>query len=802
MGSLLLLLVAALLVFAALDLFVGVSNDACNFLNSAVGARVAPFGVIVLVASAGVLIGATSSSGMMEIARSGMFRPEKFSLLEIMAIFSAVMIADVLLLNIFNSLGLPTSTTVSIIFELLGAAVCAGLFSIARSGLGYDELGDYLKLGRTATIVSGILLSVVIAFTAGMCVQFFCRLLFSFRFERSVKYLGGIFCGLSMSCIAYFMFIKGAHGASFMTKENLDWIDSHMHEILWGFFIVFAVIGQAMVWLRRDVFKLIVLSGTFALAFAFAGNDLVNFVGVPLAALDGYHIWEGEGFADPALFMLDGLNQSDRAATFWLLLSGLIMCLTLFVSKKARQVVQATVNLSSSSSGQHEQFGATRAGRMITRFGLAVSRAVYTGTPSACKRLIGSRYTEAEPAGDRAPVAFDVVRASVNLVVASAMISMATSMKLPLSTTYVTFMVAMGTSFADGAWDRESAVYRISGVLTVIAGWFVTGFCAFMMAFLVCALIMWTHGVALFVLIPLVLGLIVWSNFLRKQPENLAQIMQRARSDSEILKAVTKAVPAYFDQELDCIRRTYTDFFSDDERALKRTLHKASNIEEAVSENRSAYYDMSLYGEDEGIFSQSKPNTATVDGKFFFYQVFTNMNEAASSVRGFLTMALEHVANRHAIFKGELQQSLSDLILRLDRIRTALHTLSEDPQEANVQELMHKTRKFNSAIDRCQKELVSVIAQSRLPMHASEIYLHWLSGMRDVVNRYGSIGMQVHALKNLAEPAAPAAAEAEASGEKAQQSGEEIRPVVLPEAPSADPAAEVPSQAGNPSQGA
>ena len=481
LSSIVFIIVVMLLLLAALDLFVGVSNDAANFLNSAIGTRIAPLAVVMVVASLGVLMGATFSSGMMEIARKGMLYPEMFSFGEIILIFVAVMISDVLLLNLFNSFGLPTSTTVSIIFELLGAATFASFFKVYGTGLSYSEIFNYIKLDRTATIVSAILLSVVIAFITGMVVQFVCRLLFTFRFERTVKYLGGIYCGLSISAIAYFLIMKGAKGASFMKPEYLEFMNAHFSTIMWTIFASFALIGQIMVLFKRNVFCLIILAGTFALAFSFAGNDLVNFVGVPLAALDSYQNWSQFGAGDSS-FMMDCLNETNRTSTIWLFTAGAIMCVTLWVSKKARQVIQTSINLSSSTSGTREQFGASTLGRIITRIGLGVSRTVYKAMPDSGVSYIKKRYTKplVKKGEDRLP--FDYVRASINLVIAATLISVATSLKLPLSTTYVCFMVAMGTSFADGAWDRESAVYRISGVVTVIAGWFLTGISAFTFA--------------------------------------------------------------------------------------------------------------------------------------------------------------------------------------------------------------------------------------------------------------------------------------------------------------------------------
>ncbi|MGN0908421.1 MAG: inorganic phosphate transporter, partial [Succinivibrio sp.] len=643
------------------------------------------------------------------------------------------------------SLGLPTSTTVSIIFELLGAAVCAAIWSIHASDAPMSDLIGYIKLGRTATIVSGILLSVIIAFTAGMCVQFVCRVFFSFRFERSERYLGGIFCGLSMTAIAYFLIVKGAKTSSIVPPGGMAWIQGHISEISWGFFIAFTVIGQAIVMMGRNVFKLIVLAGTFALAFAFAGNDLVNFVGVPLAALDSFNIWMAEG-GDPDGLFMNGLNSITKASTFWLFISGLIMCFTLFVSRKARQVVQTTVGLSSSSKGQHEQFGASYLGRVITRVGLAVSRAVYKGTPGPLRGCIGRRYEAVQPVKGRPPVAFDCVRASVNLVVASALISWATSMKLPLSTTYVTFMVAMGSSFADGAWDRETAVYRISGVITVIAGWFLTGFCAFTLSFVVAAIILATSGVAIAVMVPPVLGLIVWTNFLRKEPENYGTSIRRAGSDAEILDVLRDATVKYVDEENECVHRALEAFFSDSERDLRHIKNKASNISSELADNRRSYYDMAL-DSPEGMFGGKKQQGgASVDGKFIFYQVFTNMNKASRTVRRAIGRGVEHVANRHSIFGGTLEENLYDLSGKVDAFAREVKEAAAKPDDSHLGRLMDSGRAFNELADSCQMKLVTEIGSEGITLHSSEMYLNFMGMMRTIVNRYTRVAMQEHAL--------------------------------------------------------
>ena len=745
--SLFLVLVVLLLALSCMDLFVGVSNDAANFLNSAVGTRIAPLFLVMGVASAGVLLGATFSSGMMEVARKGMFHPEMFSFNEIMFIFAAVMISDVMLLNLFNTFGLPTSTTVSIVFELLGSAFFATVYKLSNTGLSYAEIFNFIKLDRTATIVSAIILSVAIAFVCGIFVQFICRVLFSFKFNHSYKYLGGIFTGLSLTAISYFLLIKGAKGASFMKPEYLEYMENNLEMILWGLFASFAVIGQIMVLFNLNVFRLIILAGTFALAFSFAGNDLVNFIGVPLAALDSYTMWTMSDGVSAHDFMMTGLNADSRTSTIWLFLAGLIMCITLCTSKKARRVVQTSINLSSSTRGEREQFGASTLGRIITRMGLAISRAVYIVCPRIVVDFVATRYQKPPVVKGSIPLPFDYVRATVNLVLASTLISVATSFKLPLSTTYVTFMVAMGTSFADGAWDRESAVYRISGVITVIAGWFLTGLCAFTSACFVSFILFNLGSVAVFTLIVVVFGIIIYTNFIHKSKSATAASILKAQSDEQILSTVSAAVPDFYDQDMACIERAINAFFDDNEFQLRRARNKASNIQDAISQERSSYYGLALdsYGENK------EKSKGTIDAKFFFYLVFSNMREASKSVRYAVDQAVNHVANRHTIFGGEMKESLFDLIRRLNRISEDMHLIGQSPNAENVENMIKHAKKLNRDIDRCQMNLVSIIGRERVSMHSSEIYLTFLQSLRDLANRYVAVSMQERALAELVE---------------------------------------------------
>lgn len=736
-------LVGFLLLLACIDLFVGVSNDAVNFLNSAVGCRIAPLQVVLVVASLGVLIGATFSSGMMEVARSGMFRPEMFSFYDVMLIFCAVMMADVLLLNTFNSLGLPTSTTVSIVFELLGAAVMASAYKLSQTGMSYTEIFEFIKTERAATIVSAILISVVVAFFSGAIIQFILRLLFSFRFQNAYKYLGGVFCGFSVTSIIYFLVMKGAKGASFMKPEYIEFINQHTSTLLWTLFISLTLLSQILVMLKFNVFKIIILAGTFALAFSFAGNDLVNFVGVPLAALDAFLEWTSAGYPDMNTMMMSALNENTKASTVFLGLAGVIMVVTLWTSKKAHRVIQTSINLSSSSSGEHEQFGASTPGRMVTRFGLGVARAFKQFLPTFLLAFIGRRYVKAPVVKGEIQLPFDYVRASVNLVLASILIASATSLKLPLSTTYVTFMVAMGTSFADGAWSRESAVYRISGVITVIAGWFLTAMTAFTAAALV-ALAFFSFGfTVIFLLMFVVLVVIIRSNFVKAKTSEAFNSVVEAKEDNEkVLASISHAVPAYFDAQLDVVDRALENFFADNEFKLRRDFNKASNIEYDISKVRSEYYTLATT-------ARSEKDKVTSEAKHFFYLTFSNMREASKAIRYMVKRAINHVANRHTIFQGEMQSSLLEIINRLHTISADLHKMAANPTAENVEAMVKHAKKLNRDIDRSQVNLVNIIGREHVSMHSAEMYLGFLQGIRDLANRYVAVAMQERALSQI-----------------------------------------------------
>lgn len=737
-------IVGILLLLACIDLFVGVSNDAVNFLNSAVGSRIAPLQVILIVASLGVLFGSTFSSGMMGLARNGMFHPEMFTFYEVTLIFLAVVVTDVLLMNIFNSLGLPTSTTVSIVFELLGASVCAAAYKLSQEGASYVEIFEYIKSEKAMTIVSAILISVVVAFFSGAIIQFILRLLFTFKIKNTYKYLGGVFCGFSLTSIFYFLVMKGAKGASFMKPEYLEFINAHTSSILWTLFIGLTILGQVLVLLKLNVFRLIILSGTFALAFSFAGNDLVNFIGVSLAALDSLLVWLSVGSPDPHQYIMHSLNSDNQASTFYLATAGLLMVFTLWFSKKAHRVIQTAINLSSSSRGEHEQFGASMPGRMVTRFGLGVSRATMSVMPQFMLAFFATRYEKPPVVKGEIPLPFDYVRASVNLVLASILIASATSLKLPLSTTYVTFMVAMGSSFADGAWGRESAVYRISGVITVIAGWFLTGMSAFTAAAIIAMIFFNVGYVALFILSFIAIFVVIRSNFGKSDtPETIKEVIEAKDDNIKILDSITKAVPGYFDAELNVVDRALEHFFNDDELKLRRASNKASNIEDEISRERSAYYSLALSRP-----SQSE-HGVTIDAKHFFYLAFSTMREAAKSIRFMMDNAVTHVANRHTIFDGPMKDSLFDLKDKLHTLSLDVHAISQGPTSENVEALVKHAKKINRDIDRAQMNLVGIIGSQHVSMHSAEMYLGFLQSFRDLANRYVAVAMQSRALSQI-----------------------------------------------------
>ncbi len=508
MDILFLCIIVFLFMLAIFDLSVGVSNDAVNFLNSAIGTKAAPFKRIILVASIGVFIGAAMSNGMMDIARHGIFRPEHFSFYDLTCIFMAVMVTDIILLDVFNTLGMPTSTTVSMVFELLGATFVVALIKMAGGlDLGFNDL---LNTEKALSVILGIFLSVAIAFVFGTLVQFISRMIFSFEYKSKLKWKIGIFGGVCATAIVYFLLIKGAKDLTFMTPEVKAWVNANTSLIIGSCFAFFTVLMQLLHAFKINVLKVIVMMGTFALAMAFAGNDLVNFIGVPLSGLAAYQDYAVNGGGDAHGFLMNTLNGPANTPIYFLIGAGVIMVVSLATSKKAQNVSKTEVGLGSQQGGE-EMFGSSRIARRLVRWTLSAYYWVLDRTPQSVCRWFAHRFNTNEIIIEQG-AAFDLVRGSVNLVLAGALIALGTSMKLPLSTTFVTFMVAMGTSLADRAWGRESAVFRITGVISVIGGWFITAGAAFIGAGII-VLLMHLGGVwMMFALAVLTIFIIIRSN--------------------------------------------------------------------------------------------------------------------------------------------------------------------------------------------------------------------------------------------------------------------------------------------------
>lgn len=517
METIYLCIVIFLLCLAVFDLFVGVSNDAVNFLQSAVGARVAAFRTVLIIASVGVVLGAVLSSGMMDVARHGIMMPDRYSFHEVMTIFLAVMVTDVIVLDVFNTLGMPTSTTVSLVFELLGGtAMLAMLKVMADPDLDYGML---LNSSKALQVIIAIFVSVAISFVVGMVVMWISRVVFTFNYGKHSRYSIAIFGGIAFTALSYFIFLKGVGKSPYLSDGVRDYIDTNTNMLLVLTFIVSTIVMEVLHLMKVNIFRFTVLMGTFALAMAFAGNDLVNFIGVPLAGLDSYqdYVANGHGVGIDG-FMMSSLMESAKTPPFYLLAAGIIMIVAMATSKKAQNVIKTSVDLARQDEGD-EMFGSSRAARAIVRFCQSMIEMVVAIFPVGFRKWINRRFNanDVELKDDKA--AFDVVRAAVNLVIASMLITFGTNHRLPLSTTYVTFMVAMGTSLADRAWSRESAVFRITGVLSVIGGWFLTAGVAFLACALVC-LCMWYGGIAVQVaFIVLVIFLLIRSNrqYKRKQ---------------------------------------------------------------------------------------------------------------------------------------------------------------------------------------------------------------------------------------------------------------------------------------------
>ena len=722
------ILVVILFALAISDLIVGVSNDAVNFLNSAIGSKVAPRYIIMIIASVGILVGTTFSSGMMEVARKGIFHPDQFYFSEIMIIFLAVMLTDVVLLDVFNTLGLPTSTTVSIVFELLGSAVAVALVKINHLGQTAGDLALYINSGKALAIISGILLSVVVAFTVGALVMYITRLIFSFNHNRTIKKFGAIWGGIAITAITYFMLIKGAKGSSFLTEATTDWIKNNSTLIILYSFIGWTIVLQLLYWIiRLDILKMIVLVGTFALAMAFAGNDLVNFIGVPLAGLKSFQTFIADPGTDPDGLLMVALTGKSKANTFILLIAGMVMVITLWLSRKARKVTETEVNLSRQGSGS-ERFGSSMLSRTLVRAAVDISNAFEKITPNVLKNSISKRFDDTEyqkklKKMKDAP-SFDMVRASVNLTVASILISFATSLKLPLSTTYVTFMVAMGSSLADKAWGRESAVYRITGVITVIGGWFMTAFTAFTVAFIIALVISWGGAIAIgaFVLIALYTVIRTHASFNKKEAINnkIKRLSDEELHADNIMTKCSLEVRNMLKAVVTVFSDTIEGITNEDRKKLKNICKDVDDLNmESKHLKNNVHNTLSRLQEEEG------------ETGHFYVQVIDYLREMAHALSFISNPSYEHVDNNHKpLLKAQIEE-LDDLNKGIKELFEAIIDTIEKNNYSNIPELIEQQQDILDKLKSGRKKQIKRIKNNEAGTRNSILYLGILNEIKN-----------------------------------------------------------------------
>lgn len=658
MDNIYLIVVIILMALAVSDLVVGVSNDAANFLNSALGSKAAPRYVILGVASVGILLGSIFSSGMMEIARQGVFFPQSFYFHDVMMIFLAVMFTDVILLDMFNTFGLPTSTTVSLIFELLGAAVAVALVKIwGTDGATLADLSAYINSSKALGIISGILLSVIIAFITGTIVMYVTRVIFSFHYKKVFKYVGALWCGVALTAITYFAVFKGLKDTSMFSPDVMAWMNEHTSLLMCYSFVGWTVLmGLVQHLFRANILKLTVLAGTLSLALAFAGNDLVNFIGVFVAGYDSYNIAAEAAAAgvDISTLKMAALAGAVPANPLILFGAGAIMVLTLAFSKKARAVSNTEINLAKQDDGL-ERFGSTSLSRAIVRGALNVNKSFAKYVPERVQRYLERRFQPmaVDRSEDKAP--FDLIRATVNLSVASILIASATSLKLPLSTTYVTFMVAMGTSLADKAWGRESAVYRITGVLTVISGWFLTAAIAFTVAFIVAMILMYGGTIAIYVMAGVCALMLIQSKVLFSRRQKKAAAREAAyKADQEkelnIVDEATNDIVNAMKKMTRIYSETLEGLSNEDRKLLKETMREAEQMYQEAHERKHRMLPTLRRLEENNM------NTV-----HYYVQVADYVNEVAKALVHITRPAFEHIDNNHEGFSDEQRADLQQI---------------------------------------------------------------------------------------------------------------------------------------------
>ena len=724
-------IVIFLFVLAIFDLVVGVSNDAVNFLQSAVGAKAAPFRTVVIIAAIGVFIGASLSNGMMDIARHGIYQPEHFYFAEIMTILLAVMLTDVVLLDLFNTLGLPTSTTVSMVFELLGGTFALSLIKV----WGNDslQLGQLINTDKALQVIMGIFVSVAIAFFFGMVVQWLARLIFTFNYKRHERWSIALFGGIAATSIIYFMLIKGLKDSSFMTPEYKAWIHGNTWLLIGIFLAVFTVLMQILHWLKVNIFRVVVLMGTFALALAFAGNDLVNFIGVPLAGYSSYIDYMNNGLGAGAdNFLMTSLCGSARTPWIFLFGAGVIMVYALATSKKAQNVIKTSVDLARQDEGE-ENFGSTPIARTLVRTSLALASGMSKIVPLQTQEWINRRFCKDDAILDNG-AAFDLVRASVNLVLAGLLIAVGTSLKLPLSTTYVTFMVAMGSSLADRAWGRDSAVYRITGVLSVISGWFITAGAAFTICFFVTMLVHYGGTTAIVIAIALVIFMLIRSQVMYRQRkakekgDELMRHLMRSHDNAEILALLRQHTREALSDVLEFVQSnfelTVRSFLKENLRGLRRAMGSVKFRKQQLKQMKR-----------EGTVAACRLDNHTILEKgIYYYQGNDFASELVYSVGRLCEPCLEHVDNNFSPLdetqKLEFHDVAEDMIYLMQSCRLRLSSNSY----GEIDEEMKKAAMILEQLANLKQKELQRIQDQVGSIKVSMVYLTMIQEAQNIVS--------------------------------------------------------------------
>jgi Phosphate/sulphate permeases len=705
MSSIYLCIVVFLLCLAIFDLFVGVSNDAVNFLQSAVGAKVAKYRTVMIIASCGVVLGAVMSTGMMDVARHVIMTPSHFSFEEVMVIFLAVMVTDVIVLDIFNTLGMPTSTTVSLVFELLGGTFILAMIKVlGDSSLDYGML---LNSDKALQVIIAIFVSVALSFVFGVIVMWLSRLVFTFNYKKHSRYSIAIFGGIAFTALTYFIFMKGMGKSPYLPENIREYIDGNISILLLYTFIGSTILMEVLHLMKINIFKFVVLMGTFALAMAFAGNDLVNFIGVPLAGLDSYNDYMANANgAAPGAFMMTSLMESAKTPAIYLLLAGVVMIIAMTTSKKAQNVIKTSVDLSRQDEGD-EMFGSSRAARSIVRLSQDTSAFVINAMPTGLRKWLGTRFNTTEMVLEDDKAAFDVVRAAVNLVIASMLITIGTNYKLPLSTTYVTFMVAMGTSLADRAWSRESAVFRVTGVLSVIGGWFITAGVAFLACALV-ALLMYYGGIIVqTAFMALVIYLLIRSSrqYKKKQAENEEEqdsfrLMMRTRDPElvwDLLKKHVSNTQARINRYALEQYNTIIDGFKNEKVRELRKSDKALKAElDVLKKSRR----------QEMLALKKSPTEIAVERNTWFHIGANSDQQFIYTLRRLLTPIKEHVDNNFNPFPDDYAEEFEPIRQKINDLMQLTCEQIETGRYENYRDVL-------SDADACKDEL-SVIRQRHI----------------------------------------------------------------------------------------